>query len=305
MKIKVAFSDFWKGFEPDNNWFYQFLTRHFDIELSDQPDFLIYSTYGHQYLRYNCARIFYTAENRRPDFWACDYAISFDFNTRKNHYRLPLYGIWDGLNSVELTKPKPTLDRFLSEKTKFCCMVVSNPQAHKRIDFFHKLSRYKQVDSGGKHLNNIGGAVTDKIEFIKDYKFVLAFENSSYRGYVTEKVFQPMFVNTIPVYWGSPEVHKDFNTKSFVNWHDYGDDESVIQRIIELDQNPEAMAALLSEPWFQENKLNQYIQEELIFAFFQRIFTTSVKPVAASWRRWPAILSRKWDSYNLKKSRKQ
>ncbi len=304
MKVKLAFSDFWKGFEPTNNWFYHFLSRHFDIELSDQPDFLIYSTYGHQYLRYNCTRIFYTAENRRPDFWACDYALSFDFLGRSNHYRLPLYGIWDGLRPPELTAPKPSIESFLAKKKKFCCMVVSNPQAHKRIDFFHQLSRYKQVDSGGRYLNNVGGAVTDKLAFLKEYKFVIAFENSSYPGYVTEKVFQPMFVNTIPIYWGSPEVGKDFNTNSFVNWHDYGDDGAVIQRIIELDQNPDAMTALLKEPWFPDNEVNNFVREEHIHKFFQRIFTTRVKPIANSWRRWPSILSRKWNSYQLKQRRK-
>lgn len=304
MKIKLAFSDFWKGFEPTNNWFYHFLNRHFEIELSDDPDFLIYSCYGHRYLSYNCIRIFYTAENRRPDFLACDYALSFDFKERSNHYRLPLYGIWDGLHVEALTSSKPSAETFLSQKKKFCCMVVSNAQAHKRIDFFHRLSEYKQVDSGGKHLNNVGGPVSDKMEFIKDYKFVLAFENASYPGYVTEKVFQPMFVNTIPIYWGSPMVHKDFNTRSFVNWHDYNNDEAVIERIIELDQNPDAMAALLNEPWFENNQVNEYVKEDNIHAFFKRIFETPVRPIATSWYRLPALLSRKWNSFRLKRQLK-
>ena len=72
------------------------------------------------------------------------------------------------------------------------------------MDFFVKLSKYKQVDSGGRTLNNIGGPVEDKMEFIKDYRFVISFENAEYPGYTTEKIIQPMFVDSIPIYWGNP-----------------------------------------------------------------------------------------------------
>ncbi len=57
-----------------------------------------------------------------------------------------------------------------------------------RNNFFLKISKYKKVDSGGLALNNIGYIVKNKLEFIKDYKFTIAFENSSYSGYTTEKI---------------------------------------------------------------------------------------------------------------------
>ena len=72
------------------------------------------------------------------------------------------------------------------------------------------------------YLNNVGGPVKNKIDFIMDHKFTIAFENSSYPGYTTEKIFEPMLVNSIPLYWGNPLVDRDFNTKSFLNFHDYG-----------------------------------------------------------------------------------
>lgn len=49
------------------------------------------------------------------------------------------------------------------------------------------LSQYKLVDSGGRHRNNVGGLVKDKYEFDLSYKFSIAFENSSYQEYLTEK----------------------------------------------------------------------------------------------------------------------
>ncbi|WP_416171499.1 glycosyltransferase family 10 domain-containing protein [Algoriphagus boritolerans] len=76
---------------------------------------------------------------------------------------------------------------------KFCCFLASNERAKERIEFFKKLSQYKQVDSGGIVHNNLGFRVSDKMKFIKDYKFIVAFENSSYPGYITEKIWHPFF----------------------------------------------------------------------------------------------------------------
>jgi hypothetical protein len=144
------------------------------------------------------------------------------------------------------------------------------------------LSKYKKVHSGGKILNNVGGPVKNKIQFISEFKFTFAFENSSFPGYVTEKVYEPMFVNSIPIYWGSPLVHLDFNTKSFVNHHDYKNDEEVIDRIIELDSDKYKMADLLNETWFTNNQLNQYCNKELLRSFFANIFNQNIIPVSST-----------------------
>jgi hypothetical protein len=45
----------------------------------------------------------------------------------------------------------------LAEKTRFWDFVYSNARCEKRETFFHKLCRYKRVDSGGRYLNKIGG----------------------------------------------------------------------------------------------------------------------------------------------------
>lgn len=283
MTIKLAFSDFWVGFKPHYNWFYLFLKKHFDVELSDEPQFLIYSSYGNNHLKYDCIKIFYTGENVRPDFNFCDYALTFDFLHHPRHLRLPLYAAIYGFEPENLLKDKLTdIDQFLSQKKEFCAMVVSQAKSQKRIDFFHKLSKYKKVHSGGKVLNNVGGPVKNKMQFVSDFKFTFAFENSSYPGYVTEKIYEPMFVNSIPIYWGSPLVHLDFNARSFINYHEYNNDEEVIDRIIELDQDKNKMADLLKESWFSNNQLNEYCDRERLRLFFEKIFTENITPVSST-----------------------
>ncbi len=283
MKVKLAFSDFWVGFKPHYNWFYLFLQKHFEVELSDYPDFLIYSAYGNRHLTYKCTKIFYTGENVRPDFNFCDYALTFDFLNHPRHLRLPLYAAIYGMEPEKLLENKLIdIEQFLDIKKEFCAMVVSQANSQKRIEFFHKLSKYKKVHSGGKVLNNVGGPVRNKLQFISEFKFTFAFENSSYPGYVTEKVYEPMFVNSIPIYWGSPSVHLDFNPKSFVNYHDYNNDDEVIERIIDLDQDKYKMAELLNESWFTDNQLNKYCDRERLRLFFETIFNNQIIPVSST-----------------------
>ena len=101
----------------------------------------------------------------------------------------------------------------------FCSFLYSNEKARERIDFFHRLSEVGRVDSGGKVLNNIGYRVEDKLKFYGKYKFSIAFENSQFPGYTTEKILHAFMANTVPIYWGNPLVGNDFNPDSFINCH--------------------------------------------------------------------------------------
>ena len=196
-KLKVKYVDFWPGFNSKNNGFLNLVKGFYDIEYSDQPDLIIYSCYGTEFLKYNCPRIFYTAENIRANFRFCDFALSFDYLNNKNHHRWPLYRRW--FSESDLTKPKNP-DQILKSKKGFCSFVVSNAtESEKRIHFFHELSKYKEVASGGKYANNVGGPVENKREFISQYVFNIAFENTSYPGYTTEKIAEPWVEGCIPI----------------------------------------------------------------------------------------------------------
>ena len=69
-------------------------------------------------------------------------------------------------------------------------------------------------------MNTLGHRVADKRAFLADHRFTIAFENESHSGYTTEKVVEPMLVNSIPIYWGDPLIGRDFDTRSFLSAHD-------------------------------------------------------------------------------------
>lgn len=267
--LKIDFCDFWQGFDRKENYFTQLLSKRFEVVISEQPDFVIFSTSGDRHKTYNCTRIYYTGESFPPDYLDCDYSVSFELKEDIRNLRYPLYILYGDMAS--LLSPKKPFEEVREQHLHFCNMVVSNARASKRIDFFHKLSEYKKVDSGGRYLNNVGGPVPDKMAFIKQYKFSIAFENKAQPGYTTEKLVEPMFCGSMPIYWGNPQVELDFNTRSFINWDDYGSDNAVIDRIIELDQNEALYREVYEQPYFNQNQLNPWCDENRLLNFFQAI----------------------------------
>ncbi len=285
--IKINFSDFWPGFNPNDNYLLNVLKRHYNVELSDKPDILFFSCYGLGYLSYKCHKVQFLAENIRPDFRIADFALSFDYTDHPKHLRLPLYVMYfDQQYTVEdlvRRKTAEEINSIVESKKKFCCFVVSNPKSHVRIDFFHKLSQYKQVDSGGRVLNNVGKPVSNKLDFVRDYKFIIAFENSSYPGYTTEKVLEPRQVNTIPIYWGNPLVGQEMNTRSFVNFHDYNSFDTLMEKVIEVDQNDDLYRQYQQESLFNGYAPNEYFNEDRFTGFFNKVIESlESRPVSES-----------------------
>ena len=261
-KLKIKFVDFYDGFIWNGHCLYKYLNQHFELELSDTPDLIIYSCYGTEFLKYSCPRIFYTAENIRPDYRFCDFAVSFDYNNNQNHFRMPLYSIY--FTNQNLTK-KRDAKALLHKKTGFCSFVVSNAtETEQRISFFNELSKYKEIASGGKYANNVGGPVANKRDFISKYLFNIAFENSSYPGYTTEKIAEPWLEGCIPIYWGDPEIARDINPDCFINMHDYASFDAAIAHIKEVDASPALQTKYLSAPFFKNNEVPEYLQDEVI-----------------------------------------
>ena len=272
-KIKINFVDFWKSFNPEDNFIIDALKKNFEVEISSNPDFLFCASFGKDFLKYDCARIHYEGENLSPDFNLYDYALGFPYITFDDRYlRLPHYVLYP--EACEKALVKHTLsDEEYKKHTKFCNYVISNalsaPDRSKMIDV---LESYKTVDSGGKYKNNVGGPVADKIEFEKKYKFTMAFENSSSNGYTTEKIMEAFAGATIPVYYGSPDIAKEFNPKAFINCHDFNSFEDALEKIKEIDNNDDLFLSMVKEPVLSDDsQAKKYLDEDYLSDYLLKI----------------------------------
>ncbi|MBU2634345.1 MAG: glycosyltransferase family 10 [Nanoarchaeota archaeon] len=329
-EIKLGFKYFWPGFDPEDNFFTNFLRKYYNVTISENPDYLIFSFYGggfenharksgmirnrfpriHSRLKNSFAwtllknskywqgrlhqgipkinddtiKIFYTEENVRPDMSKCDWAFSFCYDREfkhPRHLRLPSYFV-RGFGE-NLIKKGIDFQKIKKEKTKFCNFLYSNDVEY-RNRFFKELNKYKRVDAPGMCMNNMPPLgdyknpgesrnafswLEEKNEFLRKYKFTIAFESFKSEGYTTEKMTQPMAVNSIPIYFGNPLISRDFNPESFINVKNF---EEAIEKIIEIDQNDDLYEKMLREPWFKYNKGNKYVDEGRLLKRFKEIF---------------------------------
>ncbi|WP_037320962.1 glycosyltransferase family 10 domain-containing protein [Salegentibacter sp. Hel_I_6] len=283
-EIKIWFSDFTNDINPKNNYLTILLSKDYKLIFDENnPDYLIFSSFGYDFLNYKDAiRIYYSGENVLPDFNLCDYGIGFhflDFNDR--YLRFPLFAIMEDQFKEVLLSRTNTIET-LKEKSFFCNYIYSNANANPfRDNFYHFLNEYKMVHSVGTHLRNyefdVGGRYTkdwmySKLDFQSKCKFTIAFENSFCPGYTTEKILHAFISNTIPIYWGNPEVTKDFNPNSFINCHDYKSLEDILKRVKELDNNDTLYLDMLNAPALIDNTIPYHLSQNKLLDFFKVIF---------------------------------
>ena len=99
----------------------------------------------------------------------------------------------------------------------------------------------------------------------------MAIENSPSNGYTTEKIIEAFAGATIPIYYGSKDIAKEFNEKAFINCHNYNSFEEVLERVKEIDNNDELFLSMVKEPiitddsqakiYFDENYLSDYLKK--------------------------------------------
>ena len=317
MLLKIKYVDFWENFDPENNSFQEIIENMgYKIELSEKPDYLFCSVFGHKALdeKYdNCVKIFFAGENVCPDFNLFDYAIGFEYMDFADRYlRCPLFyrcpsELWDAFLSKH-----HNFRQTLSKKSGFCSFVYSNGNADPiREQFFHELSKYKKVDSGGRYLNNIGmpDGVEDKIKFESKHKFSIAFENSSHPGYTTEKLISSFAATTVPIYWGDPRIKDVFNSDSFIFVNDFESLDAVVDKIEEIDRNDElylkylAAPALLDPEKFDKEKQKKLLKE-FLFNIFRQEKEKAFRRNRVVWgKRYPDEMRRAFDALE-DKSRK-
>jgi len=110
--------------------------------------------------------------------------------------------------------PFPTKEKKKDNRGLAAVFISNCHDKIKRLQLVKQLMNYIKIDSYGKCMHNkdpisddIGKSNSEtKMNIIRKYKFTLAFENSFYRDYVTEKFFEPLVEGSVPVYYGAPNI---------------------------------------------------------------------------------------------------
>ena len=288
--IRVKFIGF-TDFDLDECDFYHILKKNYIIEESDNPDYVICSIFGrpYEYCKYDQIRIMCVGENYIPDFNVIDYAISpypISFFDRNFYYPWCMHSY--GRCKALQTKERKYDESLIKEKEFFANFIYGQVSENNiREDFFIRLSKYKRVESAGKNLNNmpnhmvVGRKNSGKIDFQKKCKFSICFESNKHKGFITEKIVDAFYADTIPIYYGSDTITTIFNKDAFINCNDYESFDEVIDKIIEIDNDDEKYLQMMNQPVFVKADFPSQVLNSLE-SFLINIFD---QPLESAYRR--------------------
>ncbi|XP_029381931.1 alpha-(1,3)-fucosyltransferase 9-like isoform X2 [Echeneis naucrates] len=138
-------------------------------------------------------------------------------------------------------EPLTTQDRSfqLPPKTKLVCWIVSNwNRKHRRVQYYEELRQHVQIHVYG---DAVGQPVSDQdyAHIVSSCKFYLSFENSVHRDYITEKLFSPMNLGSVPVVIGPPRQNYEDHVPadSFIHVDDFSSAKELADRLSYLDGN--------------------------------------------------------------------
>lgn len=287
MDIRLHFNSFWGGFDKENNVWVWLLRQNNNVVLDDTNPNLVITMGGPTKPFPNVYTIYYSNEPYLPN--PCNFAdhyLSNFFIENENHTRFPSYYmyVYEFIRSglIKDLSFFYSNNRVIPTKTSFCSF-VSGSLMGKRGEFFKKLNKYKHVETNLPPYNDFNipfdntsfTSSRPKIDFIKKYKFNLSFENN-YRGnypcfpnaqlnngylldmggLISEKLVEPFISGTIPIYWGSNMVSDEFNSSSFLNYYDFKNEDELIEKIIELDNNDSLYNTYFKESITKTDNLN-------------------------------------------------
>ena len=121
--------------------------------------------------------------------------------------------------------------------------IVSNCNAQsERVKYVNQLSEHFPVDVFGYCGTNqqrvpLNGSFLD---FIRSYKFYLAFENNICRDYVTEKVWRSLEIGVVPIVLGGASYSKALPPNSYLDVRNFSSPKLLSRHLRYLSENKKA-----------------------------------------------------------------
>ncbi|KAG5332657.1 FUCTB fucosyltransferase, partial [Acromyrmex heyeri] len=147
---------------------------------------------------------------------------------------------------------------------------VSELMKHIRIDSYGACVNNAQLDNRLK--NNYLDILSDRefLFFVAKYKFTIAFENAICDDYITEKLWRPLVVGSVPIYYGSPSF-KDWlpNNKSAISILDFTSPIKLAHFLHNLLKNDSAYEEYLSHK-LNLKRENRVTNSKLLHALEKR-----------------------------------
>lgn len=132
---------------------------------------------------------------------------------------------------------------------------------NKFIEAFFNRLKIKRPKN--KIYKNYKGEVDNKRKKSSQYIFEFAIENTNnIKGYITEKIFDPFFSNTIPIYSGSPNIADYIPNDCFIDINQFSSLDKVIEYTESLSDEKIIKLKKARDRFLESSKANVFSSEK-------------------------------------------
>ena len=208
--------------------FYHFINNIPSLIKPKQHDFLVCQNYLHdEFVNSTKPKVFFTKE---PHAYMTSETRK-NLEIEKHNPFLYLYSepdakkrmFYPALNDEKISIIKRLEKRLLEKRERLCC-IINRYCEDSELNLLQERLKYvkemgQDIDIYGfeswhgtnkwKDAGSFKGPAADKFKTLSKYNFAIAFENTDYPGYITEKIIHSMMAGTVPLYWGGGGYMRD------------------------------------------------------------------------------------------------
>lgn len=121
-------------------------------------------------------------------------------------------------------------------KTKMCSLIASTKRSQEGHLLRHAVADW--ITAEGHDVDLLGGGYApfkDKSDGLAPYRYSVVIENVAEQNYFTEKLVDAILCNTVPIYWGCPNIEQFFDTSGMIICQNASDLHRAIAAMSEAD----------------------------------------------------------------------
>jgi hypothetical protein len=148
-----------------------------------------------------------------------------------------------------------------------------------RLDLLQVLGLSNKVDVFGRGWNDTGnmppyqaarlasirpvfqGPCGNKHELLSRYKFTIAFENTAYPGYVTEKVIDAIMAASVPVYLGAPDITEQLPAEAFIDVRTFSSPDAIAAHMEQMTESEATAMIVAGQKFLRSSQGQRYTYE--------------------------------------------
>lgn len=234
---QIVYRNWWLD-NPEDMWFTRFLNHRF-------PDadykFNFFSVFGDHYnikKKMDGKKIFYTAESINKRFLYfnknfgryalkyVDFAMGNDLIEHNKYLRVPFWIMWNfspTSSEEDIENIINTWNNASYEKTKNVAVIASHDDWGTRSKIVNDVNKFTHIDFAGNWNNNTSELYdnfnNNKFEYLKQFKFNICSENVVDDGYISEKIFDSIKSDCVPLYVGGNYLEPNvLNQNAIITW---------------------------------------------------------------------------------------